>query len=281
MLEPFVLLPSKLAPPRISVALLRRAHLLDVLHRGLERRLVLLTAEAGYGKTSLLISALDGIARPVAWLTLDERDTDPSLFGAGLVLALRRVAPRIGRRALEALAGGPCARITEATLLGCLDELPGDTVVVLDDFHVLDDTPAAQALADSLLTHLPPHVHVAIAPALGPSCTVCPDCSCKGKRRCWTVRVWPSRSTRRPISSARPMVSTSVTRGSGPPPSARRDGRRRRPCSRRQYRVVDRPRSKELRAKCSNTSPPSCWRICRALASFHPGFTGASHHRPR
>ena len=120
MLEPFVLPPSKLAPPRISVALLRRPHLLDVLHRGLARRLVLLTAEAGYGKTSLLISALDGIERPVAWLTLDERDTDPSLFGAGLVLALRRVAPGIGRRALEALAGGPSARITEAALLACL-----------------------------------------------------------------------------------------------------------------------------------------------------------------
>ena len=160
MLVPFVLPPSKLAPPRISVALLRRPHLLDV---GLARRLVLLTAEAGYGKTSLLISALDGIERPVAWLTLHERDTDPSLFGAGLVLALRRVSPGIGRRALEALAGGPSARTLEATLLGCLEELPGDTVVVLDDFHVLDDTPAAQSLADSLLTHLPPHVHVAIA----------------------------------------------------------------------------------------------------------------------
>jgi len=83
MLEPFVLPPSKLAPPRISVALLRRPHLLDVLHRSLARRLVLLTAEAGYGKTSLLISALDGIEGPVAWLTLDERDTDPSLFGCG------------------------------------------------------------------------------------------------------------------------------------------------------------------------------------------------------
>ena len=163
MLEPFVLSPSKLAPPRISVALLRRPHLLDVLHRSLAQRLVLLTAEAGYGKTSLLISALDGIERPVAWLTLDERDTDPSLFGAGLVLALRRVAPAVGRRALETLAGGPSARMLEATLLGCLEELPGDTVLVLDDFHVLDDTPAAQALTDSMLTHLPPHVHVAIA----------------------------------------------------------------------------------------------------------------------
>jgi LuxR family maltose regulon positive regulatory protein len=78
----------------------------------------------------------------VAWLTLDERDTDPSLFGAGLVLALRRVAPGIGRRAVEALAGGPSARMLEATLLGCLEELPGDTVVVLDDC----EPPAATTL---------------------------------------------------------------------------------------------------------------------------------------
>ena len=226
MLEPFVLPASKLAPPRISVALLRRPHLLDVLRRSLARRLVLLTAEAGYGKTSLLISALDGIEGPVAWLTLDERDTDPSLFGAGLVLALRRVAPGIGRRALEVLAGGPSARMLEATLLGCLEELPGDTVVVLDDFQVLDETPAAQALVDSLLSHLPPHVHVAIASRTRPVLRSLPRLLVQGKRRCWTVHAWPSRSTRRPIFSARPMVSTSVTRGSGPPPSARRDGRR-------------------------------------------------------
>jgi ATP/maltotriose-dependent transcriptional regulator MalT len=57
MLEPFVLPPSKLAPPRIGVALLRRPHLLDVLHRGLARRLVLLTAEAGYGTSGTLIRA--------------------------------------------------------------------------------------------------------------------------------------------------------------------------------------------------------------------------------
>ena len=169
MSEPFVLPPSKLAPPRISVALMRRPHLVDVLHRSIARRLVLLTAEAGYGKTSLLVSALDGIERPVAWLTLDERDTDPSLFGAGLVLALRRVAPAVGRRALETLAGGPSARMLEAALLGCFEELSADTVLVLDDFHVLDDTPAAQALADSLLTRLPPHVHLAIASRTRPA----------------------------------------------------------------------------------------------------------------
>jgi ATP/maltotriose-dependent transcriptional regulator MalT/DNA-binding SARP family transcriptional activator len=169
MAEPFVLPASKLAPPRIGVALMPRPHLLEEMHRGFSRRLVLLTGEAGYGKTCALISALSGTTHPVAWLTLDERDTDQSLFGAGVVLALRRVAPAVGKRALEVLAGGPNARTIEATLLRCLEDLRGEVILVLDDFHVLDDTPAAQALADSLLTHLPPHVHVAIASRTRPA----------------------------------------------------------------------------------------------------------------
>ena len=169
MPEPFVLPSSKLAPPRIGVALMPRAHVRDEIHHGLSRRLLVLTAEAGYGKTCTLISALRGEPRPVAWLTLDERDTDPSLFGAGVVLALRRLAPAVGKRALEVLAGGPSARTIETTLLQCLEDLRDDIVLVLDDFHVLDDTPAAQALADSLLTHLPSQVHVAIASRTRPA----------------------------------------------------------------------------------------------------------------
>ncbi|MET0851235.1 MAG: helix-turn-helix transcriptional regulator, partial [Candidatus Rokuibacteriota bacterium] len=124
MAEPFVLPASKLAPPRTRVALLPRPQLLDLVRRGLARRLVLLTAEAGYGKTTLLVSALGEVDRPVAWLTLDERDTDPTLFAAGIVLALQRVAPGAGKRALEILAGGPSARAVEAVLTGCLEAIP-------------------------------------------------------------------------------------------------------------------------------------------------------------
>ncbi len=169
MAEPFVLPSSKLTPPRTRVALLPRSHLLDLFRRGLARRLVLLTAEAGYGKTTLLASALGGVDRPVAWLTLDERDTDPTLFAAGIVLALQRVAPGAGKRALEILAGGPSARTVEAVLTGCLEAIPEGTVIVLDDFHVLDDTPAAQALADYLVAHLPPHAHAVVASRTRPT----------------------------------------------------------------------------------------------------------------
>jgi len=123
MPEPFVLPSSKLMPPRLGVALMARPQLLDEVQRGLLRRLVLLTAEAGYGKTCALISALRGATRPVAWLALDERDTDPSLFGAGVVLALQRVTPTVGKRALEVLAGGPSVRTIETTLLSCLGNL--------------------------------------------------------------------------------------------------------------------------------------------------------------
>jgi LuxR family maltose regulon positive regulatory protein len=161
--EQFAFSPSKLAPPRLRAPLLPRPRLVDALSRGLERRLVLLTAEAGYGKTSVLSSALAGIPCPAAWLTLDERDTDPNLFGAGIVLALRRVAPSVGARALAVLAGGPSTPLLQATILQCLEELPRETLLVLDDFHALDGTPAAQELTHFLLEHLPSNVHVAIA----------------------------------------------------------------------------------------------------------------------
>src|SRR5580765_7766487 len=89
MAEPFALPDSKLSPARLARPVVDRPRLVQSLHEGLARRLIVVNAEAGYGKTCLLVSALAPLERPVAWLTLDERDTDPNLFGAAVVLALR------------------------------------------------------------------------------------------------------------------------------------------------------------------------------------------------
>jgi len=107
MAESFVLPASKLAPVRLRRPVVDRPRLVHNLQEGIARRLVIVTAEAGYGKTCLLVSGLAHLDRPVAWLTLDEADTDPNLFGAGVVLALRQVAPGVGQAALEVLTTGP------------------------------------------------------------------------------------------------------------------------------------------------------------------------------
>jgi ATP/maltotriose-dependent transcriptional regulator MalT len=131
------------------------------LRQGSERRLVVVTAEAGYGKTCLLVSALAHLDRPIAWLALDETDTDPNLFGAGIILALRRVAPGIGQDALDVLTAGPSQESLVTAIVHALGELAAETILVVDDFHVLDDSPAALALIDRVLAHAALHLVVA------------------------------------------------------------------------------------------------------------------------
>ena len=163
MAESFVLLASKLAPVRLRRPVIDRPRLVHELQEGVARRLVVVTAEAGYGKTCLLVSALAHLDRSVAWLTLDETDTDPNLFGAGVVLALRKVVPGVGQAALDVLTTGPSQEVLSSAILRAVDELPAETVLVVDDFHVLDDSPAACALVDRVLTQASPRLHLVIA----------------------------------------------------------------------------------------------------------------------
>ena len=81
-------------PPRQNAVL--RADLIARLNEGLHRRLTLISAPAGFGKTSLASAWIAGCGRPAAWLSLDEGDTDPTRFLAHLVAALQTVAPTLG-----------------------------------------------------------------------------------------------------------------------------------------------------------------------------------------
>lgn len=163
MAESFVPPASKLAPARLRRAVVDRPRLVHALRAGTARRLVVLTAEAGYGNTCLLVSALARLDRPAAWLTLDETDTDPNLFGAGVVLALRKVTPGVGQAALDVLTTGRSQEVLSAAIRRTVEELPAETVLVLDDFHVLDDSPAAYTLVDGLLARGSPRLHLVIA----------------------------------------------------------------------------------------------------------------------
>ena len=169
MAESFLLPASKLAPARMRRPVLDRPRLVRALHEAVGRRLVVVSAEAGYGKTCLLVSALARPDQAVAWLTLDETDTDLNLFGAGLLLALRQVAPSVGQGALDVLTTGPSQEVLSSAILRAVDELPAETVFVLDDFHVLDGSPAAHALVDRLLARASPRLHLVVASRTRPS----------------------------------------------------------------------------------------------------------------
>ena len=141
-----------------------RPRLIERLDEGLRRKLTLISAPAGFGKTTLVGGWVAGIPRPVAWLSLDEGDNDPSRFLAYLVAALQAIETDIGDGVLGALQS-PQPPPTEAILTALLNEISTDEdefVLVLDDYHVIDARAVDDAFA-FLLEHLPPQMHLVIA----------------------------------------------------------------------------------------------------------------------
>jgi len=158
------ILATKLYIPPLRPNVVSRPRLLERLNEGLHRKLILISAPAGFGKSTLLSEWTLGLGRPVAWLSLDEGDNDPTRFLTYLVAALRTIAPAVGEGALGVLQS-PQPPPTEAILTALLNDLTTISdpfVLVLDDYHVLDAKPVDQALA-FLIAHLPPHIHLVIA----------------------------------------------------------------------------------------------------------------------
>ena len=162
MPTPVLVTKLYIPPPRPTVV--PRPRLIARLHEGLHRKMTLISAPAGFGKTTLVGAWVAGIERPVAWLSLDEGDNDPARFLAYLVAALRTIAATIGEGVLGALQS-PQPPPTDVMLTALLNELttiPDRSVLVLDDYHLIDAEPVDRALT-FLLEHLPPQLHLVIA----------------------------------------------------------------------------------------------------------------------
>jgi LuxR family maltose regulon positive regulatory protein len=157
---------TKLRPPRLREDVVARGRLVDALHRAAESvPLTLISAPAGYGKTTLLAALQrEHPERSLAWISLDEEDNDPSVFAAALVAAIRRVDPRLGAEAQTLLPGvAGVARVILDLLLNEIIALhPEPLVVVLDDFHRIVEPSIPRAL-EYLVDRLPPQMHLIIA----------------------------------------------------------------------------------------------------------------------
>jgi LuxR family maltose regulon positive regulatory protein len=164
------LLETKLHVPRWRRSLVTRPRLSERLSRGAESALTLVSAPAGFGKTTLLaewVAAAAAGGRSVAWLSLDQRDNDPALFWAYLVAALNTV-PGVGAGALSVLQPPqPPNEASLVALLNDLDAISDDVVLVLDDYHVIDARDVQDGMA-FLLEHLPPQIHLVIASRTDP-----------------------------------------------------------------------------------------------------------------
>jgi LuxR family maltose regulon positive regulatory protein len=158
------LLATKLFVPRARPSLVSRPRLLERLGKALDYGLVLVSAPAGFGKTTLVGEWVAGCELPVAWLSLDEGDNDPARFLTYFVAALQTVTPKIGQGVLATLQSPqpPPIESILSILLNEIGAIPDNFVLVLDDYHVLDSKPAEAALT-FLVDHLPPQLHLVIA----------------------------------------------------------------------------------------------------------------------
>ncbi len=166
------LLETKLHVPRLRTGLVARGRLSERLGRGAEATLTLVSAPAGFGKTTLLtewLATATADGRAVAWLSLDQRDNDPGVFWTYLVTALRAAGPGVGAGALDLLQR-PRAPIDAvlATVLNDLDSIATDVVLVLDDYHVVDSPEVHDGMV-FLLENLPPRVQLVIASRTDPT----------------------------------------------------------------------------------------------------------------
>ena len=160
-----VLLATKLHVPAIGAQLVHRAALLDALSAGRSRKLTLLSAPAGWGKTTVLAqwALTAGEDQRFGWLSLDPSDNDPVWFWMYVIAALQKVSPGVGSRAVELLAmGADPVQVVLPALLNNLDTIASPMVLILDDYHLVVSRAVHEQLA-FFISRLPANLHLVLA----------------------------------------------------------------------------------------------------------------------
>ena len=163
------LLLSKFHIPNIKPNLVTRSRLLDLLDEGLAKKVILLSAPAGFGKTTLLANWLRKVSLPSAWLSLDEEDNDFARFLTYLVTALQKLDPSLDNTVLDLLQS-PQPGLHSAALTALLNQIEGiktDSILILDDFHFITEPDIHQAV-DYLINYLPINLHLIIGTRADP-----------------------------------------------------------------------------------------------------------------
>ncbi|MCL4560985.1 MAG: LuxR C-terminal-related transcriptional regulator [Chloroflexi bacterium] len=167
------LLKTKFYTPRLPPGMVPRPRLVERLNQGWSCKLTLISAPAGFGKTTLLSEWLAGGEHPFTWLALDKGDNDPARFLTYLIAALQKIHPGAGETVRLALESGPYrpgqppleSLLTE--LINDLSEIQSPFALVLDDFHVLLEREIHQALT-FFIDHQPSCLHMVIASRADP-----------------------------------------------------------------------------------------------------------------
>ena len=158
-----ILLQTKLFAPPLRPLAITRPHLIHKLNTGLNGKLTLVSAPAGFGKTTLVSSWLRQCERPFTWLSLDKDDNEPNRFLTYLLSALQKIEGKVGQTAVSLLQSAqvPPAETILALLINDLANLAQPLILVLDDYHTIHNLDIHKALT-FLLDNAPPQLHLTI-----------------------------------------------------------------------------------------------------------------------
>ncbi|HEU4322240.1 MAG TPA: BTAD domain-containing putative transcriptional regulator [Roseiflexaceae bacterium] len=176
---------TRLIPPRLPQRWLRRPRLDHLLAAAAEHPLTIVHASAGYGKSSALASLAARGGWPTAWLSLDAAIDDPHLFLLHLTHACRTVAPHTGLRTVELLErAGPALvwnQALDALLNDLVAALDDETILVLDDYHTVDERADLRALIERLILQRPHLLHVVLVTRQWPQIACLPTLLVRGE----------------------------------------------------------------------------------------------------
>jgi len=162
-------LKTKICVPPLRPGWISRSRLDKRMDEGFERKLTLLSAPAGFGKTTLLVDWIHQSKIPAAWFSIDKRDNDPRHFLAYVILGLQSLEAGTGEAALTMLQS-PQPPPIESILINLINDVtraPKDFALVLDDYHLVDAQPIHDTIA-FLLENLPEQMHMIIATRADP-----------------------------------------------------------------------------------------------------------------
>ena len=166
------LLATKFNIPSLRPGLVTRPRLLEQLQHFYNYKLILISAPAGFGKTTLLSEWIlhGNVGYPYGWVTLNAEDKDPLRFWTYVITALKKIIPSIGETSLSLIQSTPQISIVNllTVLLNEINSVAEEIVLILDDYHLID-LPQINQEVTFLLEHIPPNMHLIISTRIDPS----------------------------------------------------------------------------------------------------------------
>ena len=157
------MLLTKLHVPSTGEDLVHRSGLFERLNEGLNRKLILISAPAGFGKTTIISDWIKQNEIPTAWFSLDKGDNDPAVFLSYIISGIQNIRKEFGKGALELLKSPqePNSESITSLLINDILSTNQDFLLVLDDFHLISSSEIL-IIVNYLLEHIPENIHIVI-----------------------------------------------------------------------------------------------------------------------